>query len=250
MDAKDALKEIKSGKLRPIYVLYGKDRYQLQQFIKQLTDSLFTSDERELGIVKMDTAESPIEETVLEAETLPFFVQRKLIIVRDAAVFTASGKENAKVVHQPEKLLTYLDNPMDSSVIVIDVQAEKLDERRKIVKRLKDRKSLIVFSELNAAQLKQWMIKRAAGQAVHLTQDAAELLIVRAGVNMQQLAQEVDKLCTYAGDGGAIDAEQAAMLTAATVEEDVFALIDAISELQIDNDRIIQGTINQARGAD
>ncbi|OMF22420.1 DNA polymerase III subunit delta [Paenibacillus sp. FSL H8-0548] len=234
MDAKEAIKEIKGGRFRPIYVLYGKDRYRVQQFINVLTESMFTVDERELGIVKFDTAETSIEEAVLEAETLPFFVQRKLILIRDATLFCAGGKEGGKLEHRPEKLIQYMENPSESSIIVVSVNAEKLDERRKLVKTLKDRNSLIAFPELDAAQLKQWMIKRAAEQNRTMTADAAELLLSRAGAGMQQLSQEVDKLCLHAGKGGTIDIETASLLTAATVEEDVFALVDAIAELRID----------------
>jgi len=234
MDAKEALKEIKGGRFRPIYVLYGKDRYRLQQFINALTEALFTAEERELGIVKFDTAETSIDEAVLEAETSPFFVQRKLILIRDATVLCAGGKEGGKIEHRPEKLIQYMEYPSESSIIVISVNAEKLDERRKLVKTLKDRKALVPFPELDAAQLKQWMIKRASEQNRTLLSDAAELLLSRAGASMQQLSQEVDKLCLHAGPGGTIDLESAALLTASTVEEDVFALVDAIAELRID----------------
>ncbi|MCA0754624.1 DNA polymerase III subunit delta [Paenibacillus sp. N4] len=234
MDAKEAIKEVRGGRFRPVYVLYGKDRFRLQQFIEAVTEKLFTAEERELGIVKFDTSETSLDEAVLEAETLPFFVARKLIIVRDATVFAAAGKEGGKIEHHPDKLIRYLDNPSDTSVMIVAVHAEKLDERRKLVKTLKERNSLIPFPELDAAQLKQWMIKRAAEQKRTLAADAADLLLLRAGANMQQLAQEVDKLCLHAGEGGTIDAEQASILTAATVEEDVFALVDAIAELRID----------------
>ncbi|NIK77363.1 DNA polymerase-3 subunit delta [Paenibacillus castaneae] len=234
MDAKEALKEIKGGRYRSIYVLYGKDRYRVQHFIQSLSDALFTADERELGIVKFDTAETSIDEAVLEAETLPFFGERKLILVRDATVFAAGGKEGGKIEHRPDKLLQYMENPSETSIIVFAVHAEKLDERRKLVKALKERHSLVAFPELDAAQLKHWIIKRAAEQSRALTGEAAELLLTRTGANMQQLAQEVDKLCLHAGAGGTIDVETTAMLTSATVEEDVFALVDAIAELQID----------------
>ena len=76
---------------------------------------------------------------------------------------------------------------------------------------------MIPFAELDAAQLKQWMIKRAADQKRTMSPDAAELLLARAGSNMQQLSQEVDKLCLHAGSGGTIDVETAALMTAATV---------------------------------
>ncbi|MFD0586707.1 DNA polymerase III subunit delta [Paenibacillus sp. GCM10027627] len=233
MDAREALKEIKAGKFRPIYVLFGKDRYRIKQFIEFLRDAMFSADEREMGVTKFDTSETTIDEVVLEAESPPFFLDRKLVLVRDATVF-AAGKDNAKLEHRPDTMLRYIENPLETSVIVVAVNADKLDERRKLVKTLKDRNSIIPFPELDTPELKRWMIKRAAEQGRQLTDGAADLLIARVGVNMGQLAQEVDKLCLHAGDGGVIDAEQASMLTAATVEEDVFVLIDAIAELRID----------------
>ncbi|RIX54100.1 DNA polymerase III subunit delta [Paenibacillus nanensis] len=234
MDMKEAVKEIKNGKFRPVYVLHGKDRYRMEQFIEHLTGALFTPDEREMGVMKYDTSETPLEEAVMEAESPPFFLERKLVLIRDSSVMAAGGKENAKLEHKPETMLRYIDNPLETSVIVFAVQAEKLDERRKLVKTLKDRGSLIAFPELDTPELKRWMIRRAADQKRQMEEAAADLLLVRVGVNMGQLAQEVDKLCLHAGEGGSITVEQAAMLTAATVEEDVFALIDAIAELRVD----------------
>ncbi|WP_168119326.1 DNA polymerase III subunit delta [Paenibacillus sp. HB172176] len=234
MDVKDALKEVKNRKFRPLYVLYGKDRYRLNAFIDTLTEQLFTEEEKELGVIKFDTAETAVEQIVIEAESPPFFVERKLILVKDAAVMATGGKDNAKLEHRVEKLLAYLEQPLESSVIVFVVGAEKLDERRKIVKAIKERKSVIAFAELSAAELKQWMLQRAARQNRRLSEDGADLLMVRSGTNMGQLSQELDKLCLHAGEGGVIDVEQIDLLTASTVEEDVFAMVEALSELRID----------------
>ncbi len=231
---KETLKEIKAGAYKPVYVVYGKDRYRMEQFVDTLIDSMFSPEEREMGVMKFDTGETPLEEAVMEAESPPFFLERKLVLVRDASVFAAGGKENAKLEHRPETLLSYLNNPLETSVMLFAVQADKLDERRKLVKTLKDRRALIAFQELDAPELKRWMLRRAESQRRQMTEEAAELLLVRVGVNMGQLAQEVDKLCLHAGEGGVIGAEQAALLTAATVEEDVFALVDAIAELRVD----------------
>ncbi|RJE89853.1 DNA polymerase III subunit delta [Paenibacillus sp. 1011MAR3C5] len=233
MDVKEAVKEIKSGKFKPVYVLYGKDRYRMEQFIGALTNAMFQNDEREMGVMKYDTSETPLEEAVIEAESPPFFLERKLVLVRDASVMAAGGKENAKLEHRPESLLRYIEFPLETSVIVFAVYADKLDERRKLVKTLKDRKALIAFPELDTPELMRWIMRRASEQHRQLTEGAAELLLSRVGVNMGQLAQEVDKLCLHAGNGGVIEKETAAMLTAATVEEDVFALVDAIAELRI-----------------
>lgn len=234
MDSKEAFKEMKAGKFRPVYVLYGKDRYRMGQFIDALANIMFTADEKEMGISKFDTSETALEEAVLEAETPPFFVNRKLVLIRDNVVMAAGGKENAKLEHRPDTLLKYMESPMESSVIVFAVQADKLDERRKLVKSLKDRNSAIAFAEMDMPELRRWLMKRASEQKRTLTDDAADLLIARVGMGSGALAQELDKLCLHAGEDGCIDADSVSLLTVASLEEDVFALVDAIAELRID----------------
>jgi len=234
METKDALKEINSGRIRPVYVAYGSDRYRIEQFASLLADKLFKPEERELGIVKYDTSESPIEEAAAEAETMPFFVERKLVIIRDASVLAAAGAsaKEGKLEHRAERMLDYIEQPLETTVILFIVNAEKLDERRKLVKRLKEQGALVAFNELDGHELRRWVIRRASDQGRTMSDDAAELLVARTGNRLQQLAQETDKLCLYAGEKGTIDAASVELLTASTVEEDVFALIDLIAGMQ------------------
>ena len=85
--------------------------------------------------------------------------------------------------------------------------ADKLDERRKVVKLLKEQDALIPFQELQENELREWTMKRAEEQGRLMNREAAELLLARTGTNMQQLAHEVDKLCLHAGVGGTIQAD-------------------------------------------
>jgi len=234
MDAKEATKEWKAGTFRPIYVLYGKDRYRMKQFTAALTEKILPEDERDLGVVKFDMSEVSISEALAEAETLPFFASRKLVIIRDQSVLAAGGKEGGKIEHQADRLMEYLKQPCDSSVVVFQVHADKLDERRKTVKMLKEQHALLAFQELTENELLLWAIKRAEEQGRTLRREAAEMLLARTGTSMQQLAHEVDKLCLHAGPGGTIGELTVDKLIASTVEEDVFALIDAMASLQVE----------------
>ncbi len=230
MDLRNAMKEIRSGQVRPIYVLYGKDGYRIQEFVSFLAEELLGKEGQDMGIVKFDTSETLLDEAVLEAESPSFFHPHKLIIVRDQTVL-AAGKEG-KLNHQTDRLLSYLAEPCETSTIVFLVQAEKLDERRKLVKRLKELDVLLQFQELEGNDLLRWMIKRAQQQGRVLEESAAQLITMRCGNRLQQLSQEVDKLCLYVGEGGAISRREVELLTIPSLEEDVFALVDAMAALQ------------------
>lgn len=233
MEPKDAIKEVQGGFYKPFYVVYGKDRYRMEQFIALLMDKMFTSDEQSMGVVKFDSTETSLEEMILEAESPSFFLEKKLIIVRDSSIMCAAAKESNKIEHNIDALLRYMENPLQSSIIVFAVYAEKLDERKKLVKQMKDRRCVVHFPELDQNQLRHWLVKLAADQGRTLHIDSAELLISRVGISMQQLSQELEKLCLHVGEHGEITLELVQSLTSTTVEEDVFALVDAIINIKL-----------------
>jgi len=227
MEPQELIKELKRQSFRSIYVIYGKDHYRIEQCVNQIKKSMFQPDEEDMGIVKFDTSEHPLEEIVYEAESPPFFLDHKLIIVRDTQIFMAAQKE-AKINHNLDHFIQYLDHPLSSTSIVFVVYSEKLDERKKVVKLLKERRSIIHFPELDEQQLVSWLIKRSEEQGRVLEQNAAQLLIQRVGNGMRGLAQEIDKLCLHTGEGGHITVGLVNEFTTSTLEEDVFALVDSI----------------------
>lgn len=50
--------------------------------------------------------------------------------------------------HRTERLLEYMEQPMETSIIVFLVQADKLDERKKTVKTAKAKAAVLAFQPL------------------------------------------------------------------------------------------------------
>ncbi|AZH30389.1 MULTISPECIES: DNA polymerase III subunit delta [Paenibacillus] len=233
MDVKTASKAIRKGDISPVYLLYGSEKYQMKQFVDMLKEKVVEEEHRDFAIISYDLTETPIEVVVEDAETAPFLVPKKLIIVRDTSVF-AAGKDNGKIEHRLETLLTYMDNPTDYSVIVFTVQAEKLDERKKIVKKLKSDASVIAFAPMGGDDLVAWVHKRAAEREVQLAAGAAERLIQYTGTGLQSLAAEIDKLCLYAGAQGTISSADIESLVPRNTEQNVFAMVEDLANLRLD----------------
>jgi len=233
MDVKAAVKAVKQGEISPVYLLYGTEKYQMNEFVSFLVEQAISKEERDFALVHYDLAETPLQQVVEEAEMVPFMVPRKLILVQDASVFTA-GKDQGKVEHRPESLLEYMNNPAEYSVLVFIVNQEKLDERKKIVKAVKNSGTLLSFMPLGSEDLLKWVGKKAKEQGCTLEEGAAEIVIRNAGTQLQTLAAEIDKLCLYAGKGGVIRADMVDQLIARSTEQNVFALVEDIANLRVD----------------
>lgn len=236
MDAKQkqAIKDIKQGRVSPLYVCYGTEKYQIQEFVGLLQDQLVDPDQKDFAIATFDLAETPIEVVVEEAETMPFLVERKLIVVRDSTLLVAGGKEGGKIEHKVEALLTYIGNPADHSVVVFVVNGEKLDERKKVVKAIKSAGTVLSFLPLGGGELVQWVVQEVEKRGCRIGRDAAEALIAASGVQMAVLAAEMDKLCLYAGAGGIIDTAAVDQLVARSTEQNVFVMVEHIAAIRLE----------------
>jgi DNA polymerase-3 subunit delta len=194
---------------------------------------LIEPEHRDMAIIRFDTGETPVDAVIDEAETLPFLVPRKLVLVRDSVLF-ASGRESARVEHRPERLLTYLKQPMETTVLVFFVPHDKMDERKKLVKSVKADDSAVNFAPLSADELAKWLLKQAERQGRRMEPAAAEELMRRAGTDMNTLAAETDKLCLHAGRTGAVTVQAVSELVPMATEQNVFKLTEELAALRTD----------------
>jgi len=234
MDVKAAVKDIKQGKISPLYVLYGSEKFRMNEFAAVLENQLIAKEDRDFAVIPFDLSETPIQAVIEEAETVPFMVQRKLLLVRDASLFTA-GKENAKLEHRIESLSDYIQQPVDFSVIVFMVNNDKLDERKKIVKAVKTAGTVLAFNPLGAEELLRWVEKAVRERGCDTAPGMAEALIASAGTGLQGLSGEIDKLCLFAGKGGTVNAAAVESLVHRGTEQTVFTLVEDIANLRLDN---------------
>ncbi|QMV40462.1 DNA polymerase III subunit delta [Cohnella cholangitidis] len=231
MDAKQAFRSIKQGNVSPIYVCFGTETYIMNEFVERLLEHSVQPEHRDMAVIRFDTGETSIDSILEEAETLPFLVPSKIILVRDSVLF-ASGKESSRIEHRPESLLAYMGQPSDTTVLVFMVHHEKLDERKKLVKTAKANDAVVSFSPLQPEELLQWLLKRASNQGRAMENHAAEELLRRVGTDMHALAAETDKLCLHAGSGGSVTLESVRSLVPMATEQNVFKLTEELAALR------------------
>nr|WP_281891093.1 DNA polymerase III subunit delta [Paenibacillus sp. YYML68] len=233
MDYKQTMKQITKGQFAPIYVCYGSETYLMQQFIQRLTDTLLEPDQRAFGVGRYELAETPLEAVLEEAETLPFLAERKLVVAR-GATFLTGAKDTGKVEHDLDRLAAYIKSPAEFTVLVMTVDADKLDERKKIVKALKELGALVPCTLLGEGELVAWLEQQASKLGFTFAPGAAQTLLQYAGTSLQALEKEAEKCSLYVGKGGTITAAQLGELVTKTVEQDIFQMVESIVQLNLE----------------
>ncbi len=215
-----------------IYLFYGTESYLIEDELRRLTNALVPQEDRELNLISCNLNLMPIEEVVQEAETPPFMSAHKLIVVRGGALFTAQRLPKT-IEHDMAELERYLGDPVSYSTIVFVVEYEKLDDRRRIVKKMREKAQVREFAALNDYLLMAWVVKKADLAGARIDGETAQFLVHKAGKELQQLSQEVEKMALYVGQGSEITEEVVDELTSRQLENNIFLLIDAVANLQM-----------------
>lgn len=218
-------KEIKNGQIDPIYCIFGEETYFVDETTKRIKESLSTTEEVE--VITFDLEESPVDLVIDEADTFPFFSDRKLVIAKNASFLKASEKGKEKIEHDIKRIENWLAHPSDFCVTVFIAPYEKLDERKKITKAMKE-KSVMLFAETpKENDLSSWIRNEVHGYKKAITDEAVDKLVEMVGANMLQLQMEVEKLALYLGEQEQITVNLVEELVAKTLEHDAFKMLNA-----------------------
>lgn len=141
-----------------------------------------------------------------------------------------SGKGSADSRASFEKgLAAYILHIPDSAVLIVLVD-EVLDTNNLLLKAAGEHGNVIQSTLPRGAALENWITKRARNLGVSIEKNAATLLANFIGSQLRLLANELDKLATYAGEGGTITDEDVRKLSAQVQEARIFDLTDALAQ--------------------
>lgn len=202
-----------------VYVLYGLEEYLIDKKIKQIIND---NNINEISIEKYNLSDTKIEQIIECASISDLFNDKKVIIADNSYIFTGTTKKN-QLEHNLDSLENYLNNINEKTILIFKIVSEKLDERKKIVKLLKEKGQILDFNKENNIQ----NIVKSFFDGYEISPKTILKLINRVGNNLPLLESESEKLKVYKFDSKKIDEEDIEIINK-TIDMDIFNLIDNI----------------------
>lgn len=224
------IEELNRGSFKPVYLLYGEEEYLIEKTIQTMKKQMLHPDWSEFNFTTIDLAKTPIETAIEEANNFPFGEGRRLIIGKNAMLFTAVTQKSS-VEHRVEDLLAYLEEPADFSSLVLVVPQKKLDERKKIVKEVLKKSRVVVAETLSPDEWEQWIIKTVKEKGIKIDREGLQSLLRYLPKNLLMAQQEIDKLALYSlnDTGEVLKIHDILKIISRTIEGDIFVLIERIA---------------------
>ena len=227
----DKLEKSISTKLEPMYLLYGEEKYLIDTIVKKIKKSF---GELLLGINYVMLDETSIDNLIQNIEMPAFGYDKKLIIVKNSGLFKKDGRRKTLTPLQ-ERIIEYIKNNyeiIEDSNIIIFIE-ENVDKNQ--VYEIIEKKALVCNIEfLKPIQLVAKLKKICLMYKVNVDDSTLNYLIEIAGIDLQNLMNEIRKLIEYAGEGNTITKSAVNELAIKQIESVIFDLTDNLGNKKIE----------------
>lgn len=209
--------DIKTGQFKQMYLLYGTEGYLKKQYKDKLKNALAAPDDN-MNFTAFEGKGINPKELIDLAETLPFFAERRVILVEDSGFFKSSCEDLAEYL--PETA------PATHFIFV----EEEVDKRSKLYKTVKNKGSVVEFSAQSEELLTRWILSRLKKEGKNITGSVMQLFLSKTGTDMGNIDRELEKLICYALDRDVITAEDVEAVVTEQTTNKIFEMVNAIAE--------------------
>lgn len=211
--------DIKEGKMKQIYLLYGEEQYLIRQYRDKLKRVLAAEDDT-MNFGTFSGNDINQREIIDLAETLPFFAERRLILIEDSGLFKKSAEE----------LADYMASVPETTYFIF-VEKE-VDKKTKMFKEVKKGGSVVEFKRQTDETLSRWIEGRIRKAGKNITRDAYTLFVQKTGNDMENIDRELEKLLCYTLEKEYIDVADVEAITTEQTENKIFDMVDAVAQHQ------------------
>lgn len=206
--------DLKEGSFRPVYLLYGEETFLVNSYKNRLKEAILGDDTMNFSYYEGKGID--VNEVIRQADTMPFFAEKRLILVENSGFFKTSS----------EALASYLpEMPETSCMIFVETQ---VDKRNKLYKKVKDLGYAAELGRQNSSQLARWAGGILAREGKKITGKTMELFLSMAGDDMENIRMELEKIVSYTMGREVVTDKDVKEICTVQVTNRIFDMVAAI----------------------
>lgn len=210
--------DIKERSFRPVYLLYGEETFLVNSYKNRLKEAVLGDDT--MNFSRYEGKGIDVSELIRQADTMPFFAEKRLILVEDSGFFKASS----------EALASYLPSMPDTTCIVF--AESQVDKRNKLYKMVKELGYAAEMQRQDTAQLARWAGGILAREGRKITGRTMELFLSMTGDDMENIRMELEKIISYTMGKEVITDDDVKAVCTVQVTNRIFDMVSAIVNRQ------------------
>lgn len=191
----EIIRDAKNKVFFPIYFLFGEESFFIDEITNYLEQNILDEASKGFNQTVVYGRDVVARDIVDLARRFPMMGNYHVVIVKEA-----------QMIKDIENLEIYLDNILESTILIINYKYKKPDGRKKFYKRLSKSKDAVYFDaiKLYENQVPQWISDTIKIMGYSISPLASALLTEYIGNDLNNLANEIGKLIINLKDGETI----------------------------------------------
>ena len=177
------LRNIKSKKFSPIYLLMGDEPFFIDLITQALIDNVVEDDFKDFNQSIFYGSDTTVNDVILGCRRFPMMSERQLIVIKEA-------QKLSKI----EDLLVYVEKPLSSTVLVLAYKYGTIDKRKKLVGAIGKIGEIFESKKIPDYKLPEYLIQTVKSKDLQIDQKSAQILADHLGNDLSKLNNELDKL--------------------------------------------------------
>lgn len=222
MDHKEIIGDLKKKKFSPIYFLSGEEPYFIDLIADYAEKNILDETEREFNLSVLYGRDIDVQTIISEAKRYPMMSDKQVVIIKEA--------QNVKNI---EDLESYVNNPLDSTVLVLCYKYKTLDKRKSFPKVLAKKGVLFESKKLYDNKVPDWINGYLKEKNYTANPKSTQLLTEYLGADLGKIANELDKLMINLPAGSEITPDHIQNNIGISKDYNTFELNDALAKKDV-----------------
>lgn len=211
--------DLKTGQFNNVYLLYGEERYLKKQYKDKLKNAMLSPDDT-MNFAYYEGKGINIKEVIDLAETLPFFAERRLIVMEDTGFFKSATPELADYIKE-----------MPDTTAMIFVESE-VDKRGKLYKAVQSKGRAVELGKQDEATLFRWILGSVKKEGKQISESTIRVFLTKVGTDMENIQKELEKLFSYTLEKDTITTEDVETICTTQITNQIFDMVNAVADKQ------------------
>jgi len=212
-------KAISGGQFQPVYLFHGEEGYFIDQLTNLVVEKALQPQEHDFNLSIVYGKEVNAKQVMALAKQFPMMSQRRVVVLKEA-----------QQMRDFKNLELYVQQPAESTILVINYKNKKADGKTKLVKAIKKSGGAFIADKLKDWDVPQWISQYLSKKGFKLKDGIQNLISDYLGNDLSKITNELDKLIINLEKGAVIDKSLAEKYIGIHRDYNLFALQNALSE--------------------
>jgi len=219
MSAQKIIDNWKNKDFEPVYWLEGEEEFYIDKLIDYAEHEILNDSEASFNLTIFYGKDADWTAVINACKRYPMFAERQVVLLKEA--------QHTKDI---EKLDSYIENPLSSTILVVGYKAKGLDKRTRLYKTVAAKAEVFNSARIRDDKVHQWITELVKTKGFTIKPKSVSLLEEHIGNDLSRINNEIEKLIINLGSKNSIEEDDIEKYIGISKEYNIFELLAAITK--------------------